>query len=73
MATSQEIRNTALRLATEGLPDAKAIRQLLVYCGDHRVALVIAKQRLSEMRPAPTTNRARELLDYVLVLGAWTA
>jgi hypothetical protein len=70
MTTADALREKALSVAEAGAESADAVRELLEYCQDHRVAVVLARQQLiteQEARPSdPVLSRAVELLDLVL-------
>jgi hypothetical protein len=70
MPTADLVREKALSLAEAGAVSENAIRELLEYCEDRRVAVVLARQHLVEeqvARPSdPLLGRAVELLDRVL-------
>jgi hypothetical protein len=70
MPTADALREKALSVAEAGAESADAVRELLEYCQDHRVAVVLARQQLiteQEARPSdPVLSRAVELLDLVL-------
>lgn len=70
MPTADAVREKALSLAEGGTVTDEAVQILLEYCGDRRVAVVLARQQLLkdlEDRPSnPVTSRAAELLDHVL-------
>jgi hypothetical protein len=73
VATSDEVRQLALDLADRGVETEPAVRELLVFCGDHRVPVVRARQALSESEVGgESVARAIQLLDLALVRGAWT-
>jgi hypothetical protein len=74
MATSDDVRQTALDLAERGEDSATAVRELLACCGDHRVSVVVARQALSDASgedPQGAVSRAIEFLDAVLERGSW--
>jgi hypothetical protein len=72
VATSDEVRQTALDLAEREIGTEQAVRELLACCGDHRVSVVRARQTLSEGELEDrTVTRAIEFLDEVLERGAW--
>jgi hypothetical protein len=62
MTTSDEVRDRALRLVSEGVPREEAIRDLRECCGDKRVSAVRARQELAEQG----SDEAVGLLDEVL-------
>lgn len=70
MPTADAVREKALSLAEGGTTIKGAVQLLLEYCGDRRVAVVLARQQLLkelEARPSdPVVSRAVELLDHVL-------
>lgn len=74
MATSAEVRQTALELAERGVETDAAVSEILLCCGDHRVALVLARRTLAESEGGAGnggTRRAVELLDLALERGSW--
>ena len=74
MATSEDVRQTALDLAERGEDTDSAVRELLACCGDHRVSVVVARRTLSEANgddARSVTARAIELLDVALERGTW--
>ena len=71
MASSDEVRQMALALAEQGRETDAAVQELLASCEDHRVAVVVARQSLSEDRQDASVARAIELLDAVLERGSW--
>jgi hypothetical protein len=76
VATSDEVRNTAMELAERGEETDAAVREILSCCGDHRVSLVRARQTLAEGEGGDgagdgATSRAIELLDLALERGSW--
>ncbi|HET9672521.1 MAG TPA: hypothetical protein VFQ40_06700 [Actinomycetota bacterium] len=72
MATSDEVRRTAVDLADRGEDTETAVREILTCCGDHRVALVRARQGLADEADGDgSTRRALELLDLALERGTW--
>jgi hypothetical protein len=74
VANSDDVRRTALDLAERGEGTDVAVRELLAYCGDHRVSVVVARQKLAEAENEgqdETVGRAMELLDIVLERGSW--
>jgi hypothetical protein len=74
VATSEDVRQTALDLAERGEDTDQAVRELLACCGDHRVSVVVARRTLSEANgddPRGVSARAMELLDVVLERGTW--
>ena len=70
MPTADALREKALSVAEAGAVSEDAVRELLEYCQDRRVAVVLARQQLiteQEARPSdPVLSRAVELLDLVL-------
>jgi hypothetical protein len=72
VASSDEVRSMALSLAEQGQDTDAAVRELLAFCEDHRVPVVVARQSLSEGdRQDASADRAIELLDAVLERGSW--
>jgi hypothetical protein len=74
MATSDEVRRSALELAERGAETDAAVSEILSCCGDHRIALVLARRTLEEGEGGAangTTRRAVELLDFALERGSW--
>jgi hypothetical protein len=74
VATSEDVRQTALDLAERGEDIVTAVRELLACCGDRRVSVVVARQTLSDASgedPRGAVTRAIELLDVVLERGTW--
>ena len=72
MATSDEVRRTALDLAERNEDTEASVRELLACCGDHRVSVVRARQTLAEGDEGGAhSQRAMELLDLVLDQGSW--
>ena len=72
MASSDEVRQMAHALAEQGQETDAAVRELLAFCEDHRVPVVVARQSLSEGdRQDASVARAIELLDAVLDRGSW--
>jgi hypothetical protein len=72
VATSDEVRQIAIDLAERGMQTDPAVRQLLVYCGDHRVSVVRARQTLADSElGGDIVARATAPLDLVLVRGTW--
>jgi hypothetical protein len=71
MATSDEVRNTAMELAERGEETDAAVREVLSCCGDHRVSLVRARQSLEDEEGDGATSRAIELLELALERGTW--
>jgi hypothetical protein len=55
VATSDEVRQIAIDLAERGVETDPAVRELLVFCGDHRVSVA----------------GAIALLDMARVRGSW--
>jgi len=70
MPSADALREKALSLAEAGAVSDDTVRELLEYCQDRRVAVVLARQQLikeQESRPSdPVLSRAVELLDLVL-------
>jgi hypothetical protein len=69
MTTSEVLTEQALSLASTGAVREDAVRELLTASGDHRVAVVRARQSLlarSAEQKDETTAQAVELLDAVL-------
>jgi hypothetical protein len=68
MPSADAVRAKALTLT--GRPNEEAVRELLEYCGDKRVSVVLARQELQKelvLEPAADELRqAAELLDEVL-------
>ena len=74
MATSDEVRRTALDVAERSEETGAAVREILECCGDHRVSVVRARQTLAAEEDEAAngaTRRAIELLDLVLERGSW--
>jgi hypothetical protein len=73
VATSDEVRDTAMMLAERGAETDAAVTEILSCCGDHRVSLVRARQTLAAEDDAAdgANNRAVELLDLALEAGTW--
>jgi hypothetical protein len=71
VTTSDEVRQTALDLAERGEETDPAVQALLDCCGDHRVAVVRARQTLAEDGEGGAVARATELLDLALERGSW--
>ena len=74
MANSEEVRQMALDLAERGEETDVAVRELLACCGDHRVSVVVARQKVAEAEGEgqdDTVGRAIQLLDSVLERGSW--
>ena len=72
MASSDEVLRMVLALAEQGQEMDAAVRELLAFCEDHRVSVVLARQSLSEGdRQDASVARAIELLDAVLDRGSW--
>jgi hypothetical protein len=74
MATSDEVRRTALDLAERGEATDEAVDEILSCCGDHRVSLIRARQSLAEGEEEAANggaHRAVELLDLALERGSW--
>jgi hypothetical protein len=72
VTTSDEVRQTALDLAERGVETDPAVQELLDRTGDHRVAVVRARQTLAEDGEGEAVVRATELLDLALERGTWT-
>jgi hypothetical protein len=74
VTTSDEVRQTALDLAERGVETDPAVQALLDCSGDHRVAVVRARQTLAEdgEGEGDAVARATELLDLALERGSWT-
>ena len=74
MTTSEEIREHALRLASEGM-DPKDAATLMLGNGSRRVPVVSAKQSLEEeiahRSGGTTTARALEIVNTMLAEGNW--
>jgi hypothetical protein len=70
MTTSEVLTQQALSLASSGAVGEDAVRELLTASGDHRVAVVRARQSLlarsAERLEDETTAQAVGLLDAVL-------
>jgi hypothetical protein len=70
MPSADALREKALSLAEGGRVSEDDVREVLRYCQDRRVAVVLARQQLAkeqEARPSdPLLGRAVELLDRVL-------
>lgn len=70
MPTANVVREKAVSLAEGGTPTDEAVRELLDYCHDKRVPVVLARQQLLKDLEAPASDpvvsRAAELLDLVL-------
>jgi len=70
MTTSDILSEQALSLANAGTVGEEAVRELLMTSGDHRVAVVRARQSLlarsAERLEDETTAQAVGLLDAVL-------
>jgi hypothetical protein len=70
MPTADAVREKALSLADTGIPTEEDVRELLDYCMDRRVSVVLARQQLLrdlEERPSDDRlRRAAELLEHVL-------
>lgn len=74
MATSDEVRRTALDLAERGEETDAAVSEILTCCGDHRIAVVLARRTLAEGEGDAANgaaHRAVELLDLALERGDW--
>ena len=70
MTTADIVRNKALALAEAGSPDDEAVRELLAWCKEKRVPVVLARQQFLKQQQEPSedpvADRAVELLDLVL-------
>jgi hypothetical protein len=70
MSTADVVREKAVGLAEGSTPTEEAVRELLEYCHDKGVPVVLARQHLLRDREAtasdPAMSRAAELLDLVL-------
>ena len=68
MTTATVVMDRALALAQAGTEDEEAISDLLVCCGDNRVAVVMARRHFLEPSEPQGENaeRAVKLLDEVL-------
>jgi hypothetical protein len=70
MSTAELVREKAVSLAEASTPTEEAVRELLEYCHDKRVPVVLARQHLLRDVEAtasdPVMTRAAELLDLVL-------
>jgi hypothetical protein len=70
MSTAEVVREKAVSLAEASTPTEEAVRELLEYCHDKRVPVVLARQQLLKDVEAtasdPVITRAAELLDLVL-------
>jgi hypothetical protein len=74
MATSDEVRRSALELAERGEETDAAVSEILSCCGDHRIALILARRTLVEGEGEDVNGAARravELLDLALERGSW--
>jgi hypothetical protein len=75
MATSEEVRVTALSLAQAGASADDAVPQLLDCCGGRRVSVVMARQLLQEEAVRNPDDdvygRAVEYLDALLAGTDW--
>jgi hypothetical protein len=75
MATSDEVRATALSLAQSGTSADDAATQLLDCCAGRRVSVVMARQALQEeaiRNPDDESyGRAVEYLDKLLTEADW--
>ena len=71
MTTSEVLTEQALSLASAGAMREEAVLELLTVSGEHRVAVVRARQSLlarsAEQVHDPTTTQAVELLEAVLI------
>jgi hypothetical protein len=74
VTTADELADRALALARSGTNTDAAVAELLASSGDRRVAVVLAREhvteRLADLRD-PTGTRAMELLDEALRRGSW--
>ena len=70
MTTSEILTERALSLVSAGTANEEAVRELLIASGDHRVAVVRARQALlarsGESQEDEVAVQAAELLDTVL-------
>ena len=70
MTTSEILTERALSLVSAGTANEEAVRELLIASGDHRVAVVRARQALlarsAESQEDEVAVQAAELLDTVL-------
>jgi hypothetical protein len=70
MTTSEVLSEQALSLASAGSVGEEAVRELLTTSGDHRVAVVRARQSLlarsAESKEDEAMTQAVRLLDAVL-------
>lgn len=70
MSPSDVVRQRAISLADAGLTLEEAVDDLLEFCGDRRVPVVVARQQilkeLEEQPSEPLLSRAAEFLDHVL-------
>lgn len=70
MPTADVVREKAVALAEGSTPTEEAVRELLEYCHEKRVPVVLARQQLLRDLEAttsdPVMSRAAELLDRVL-------
>jgi hypothetical protein len=70
MPTADSVRQRALALAQTDARTDDAVRELLEYCEQRRVAVVLARQQLlRHLEEGPSDDAARraaELLDHVL-------
>jgi|SoimicmetaTmtLAB_FD_contig_41_720742_length_422_multi_1_in_0_out_0_2 hypothetical protein len=71
MTTSEVLTERALSLASAGAAGEEAVLELLTASGEHRVAVVRARQALlarsTEKGSDDTTTQAVELLEAVLI------
>ena len=76
MVTSEEIREEALRLAQSKTDMEEAVADILARCSNKRVAVVRARQSLTDLRQQDPgddeISLAVEYLDVVLERGPWT-
>jgi hypothetical protein len=70
MPAADAVRQRALALAQADTRTEDAVRELLEYCEQRRVAVVLARQQLlrdlEELPSEDAVRRAAELLDHVL-------
>jgi hypothetical protein len=70
MPTADAVREKALSLAKAETATEEALRELLEFCQQRRVPVVIARQQLLKDLEAfptePVVSRATELLDHLL-------
>jgi len=76
MVTSEEIREEALRLAQSKTDMEEAVADILARCSNKRVAVVRARQSLTDLRQQDPgddeISLAVDYLDVVLERGPWT-